>query len=127
MSLPFVGSEIGLVSNSDIRFQGTLHSINPNDSTVALEQGIPFFFREYFLKVAIATVIVLASQELTARISSHPFTVKSFGTEGRKGNPAEEIPASDQIFPYIVFKGTDIKDLFVISGPKVPEVSQVIL
>lgn len=44
--------------------------------------------------------------------------VKSFGTEGRKGNPAEEIPAADQVFPYIVFKGTDIKDLYVISGPK---------
>ena len=36
---PYVGSVIGLISKSDIRFQGTLHSINPNDSTVALEQG----------------------------------------------------------------------------------------
>lgn len=80
MNLPFVGSEIGLISNSDIRFQGILHSINPNDSTVALEQ------------------------------------VKSFGTEDRRVN--DRIPPSDQIFAYIVFKGSDIKDLYVISGPK---------
>ena len=79
MNLPFVGSEIGLISNSDIRFQGILHSINPNDSTVALEQ------------------------------------VKSFGTEDRR---SELIPPSDQIFSYIVFKGSDIKDLYVISAPK---------
>ena len=53
--------------------------------------------------------------------------VRSFGTEGRKGNPAEELPGSDQVFPYIVFKGSEIKDLYVISGPKLtdPAASQV--
>jgi hypothetical protein len=45
-------------------------------------------------------------------------TVKTFGTEGRKGNPAEEIPGADHVYPYILFKGSDIKDLYVISGPK---------
>jgi hypothetical protein len=39
MSLPYVGSVIGLISQNDIRFQGTLQSINPNDSTVTLVDG----------------------------------------------------------------------------------------
>ena len=51
--------------------------------------------------------------------------VTSFGTEGRRNNPSEEIPPTDQIFPYIVFKGTDIKDLYVISA-KAPEIPVVI-
>ncbi|KTW26625.1 hypothetical protein T552_02634 [Pneumocystis carinii B80] len=37
--------------------------------------------------------------------------VRSYGTEGRKGNPREEIPASENIFEYIVFRGSDVKDL----------------
>lgn len=64
---------------------GTLHEINSNDSTVALEN------------------------------------VTSFGTEGRKGNPDEEIPASDSVYEYIVFRGSDVKDLRVEEPPAVKE------
>ncbi|KAJ3184446.1 hypothetical protein HDU85_001751 [Gaertneriomyces sp. JEL0708] len=54
--------------------------------------------------------------------------VISYGTEGRKGNPAEEIPPSDDLYPFVVFRGSDIEDLHVMSaaaggnagGPKVP-------
>lgn len=39
--------------------------------------------------------------------------VVSYGTEGRIGLPDKEIPPQNQIFPLIVFKGTDVKDLKV--------------
>lgn len=69
----FIGSRISLVSKRDIRYVGTLHEINSENSTVALEQ------------------------------------VVSFGTEGRR--PGEEVPASDNVYEYIVFRGSDVKDL----------------
>ncbi|KAF4631787.1 hypothetical protein G7Y89_g6342 [Cudoniella acicularis] len=77
----FLGARISLVSRSDIRYVGTLHEINSESSTVALEN------------------------------------VSSFGTEGRKGNPDEEIPPSDSVYEYIVFRGSDVKDLRIEEAP----------
>lgn len=37
--------------------------------------------------------------------------VKCYGTEGRKANPSEEIPASDTLYDFIRFRGSDVKDL----------------
>ena len=74
-------ARISLISRSDIRYSGTLNSINSDDSTVSLEN------------------------------------VRSFGTEDRKSSPDEFVPASEQLYEYIVFRGTDVKDLRIEEGP----------
>ncbi|RWA05224.1 hypothetical protein EKO27_g9886 [Xylaria grammica] len=50
--------------------------------------------------------------------------VKSYGTEGRRGNPADEVAASDQIYEYIVFRGSDVKDLRIEETPAAPKENQ---
>ncbi|GAA5872398.1 hypothetical protein JCM16303_004506 [Sporobolomyces ruberrimus] len=75
MAAQFIGSVISLISKSDIRYQGVLHSIDPQAATVSLEK------------------------------------VRSLGTEGRKANPAEEVGPSDNVYDFIVFRASDVKDL----------------
>ncbi|KAK4580144.1 hypothetical protein LTR86_000347 [Recurvomyces mirabilis] len=77
----YIGSRISLISKSDIKYIGTLHEINSENHTVALE------------------------------------SVTSHGTEGRKGDPAEEISGSDHVYEYIVFRGSDVKELNIVAPP----------
>ncbi|KAG8526228.1 uncharacterized protein KY384_000221 [Bacidia gigantensis] len=65
--------------NDAVSYVGTLHEINSENSTVALEQ------------------------------------VKSYGTEGRS---EEEVPPSDNVYEYIVFRGSDVKDLRIEKEPE---------
>jgi len=76
---PLIGSRISLISKKNIRYEGTLYSINEQDATVALQN------------------------------------VKSYGTEGREqADPSGTfVPTQDAIHPYLVFRGSDIKDLHV--------------
>jgi len=76
---PLIGSRISLISKKNIRYEGTLYSINEQDATVALQN------------------------------------VKSYGTEGREQQDPTGtfVPTQDAIHPYLVFRGSDIKDLHV--------------
>jgi len=75
--IPYIGSKISLVSNAEIRYEGILHTLNTQESTISLQ------------------------------------SVRCFGTEGRK---EPEIPATYEVYDFIIFRGRDIKDLTVVEG-----------
>lgn len=37
--MPFIGSQISLISKSGIRYEGVLHTINMEESSIALQSG----------------------------------------------------------------------------------------
>jgi len=72
-----------VAGTNSARYVGTLHEINPEQSTIALED------------------------------------VLSFGTEDR---PVDKfIPPSPQKFEYIVFRGSDVKDIKINEDPIEPK------
>lgn len=81
--MPELGSKISLISKADIRYEGRLFTVDPEECTIALA------------------------------------SVRSFGTEERETK--FPVPAQTQVYDYILFRGSDIKEIRVIDNvPTLP-------
>lgn len=101
MDPPLIGSRISLISKNEIRYEGILFDINKLDTTIALKDG---------MKRKKITDIIITSHE--------PIAVRSFGTEGRDAE--KFVPASDKVYGFIKFRGSDIRDLHVHKAVEPP-------
>lgn len=87
--MPELGSKISLISKADIRYEGKLFTVDPNECTIALA------------------------------------SVRSYGTEDREvDNP---VPPQPQTYDFILFRGSDIKDIRVVTNqlPNDPAIVQM--
>ncbi|XKL59842.1 hypothetical protein PGB90_000858 [Kerria lacca] len=87
--MPEIGSRISLISKADIRYEGKLFAVDPEECTIALS------------------------------------SVRSYGTEDRE--TAYPVPAQGQLYDYILFRGSDIKDIRVLTTtiPNDPAIVQL--
>ncbi|XP_037904988.1 protein LSM14 homolog A isoform X8 [Hermetia illucens] len=89
--MPELGSKISLISKADIRYEGRLFTVDPQECTIALAN------------------------------------VRSFGTEDRETQ--YPIAPQSQIYDYILFRGSDIKDIRVVNNgmphPNDPAIMQM--
>ncbi|MCJ1303575.1 hypothetical protein MMC08_006385, partial [Hypocenomyce scalaris] len=60
----------------------------------------------------VGTLHEISSEHSTVALEQ----VVSYGTEGRR--PEDEVPPSDNVYEYIVFRGSDVKDLRIEEPPK---------
>lgn len=60
-----------------------------------------------YLHSYVGTLVEINSELSTVALEN----VSSYGTEGRMQRPEDEIPPSDSTYDYIVFRGSDVKDL----------------
>ncbi|CEQ40844.1 SPOSA6832_02503 [Sporobolomyces salmonicolor] len=114
-----------LFNGLQIRYQGVLHSIDPQAATVSLEKGAQLLSSlgqatrgcrragepsagSRCERAPFGSLWTRAAVLLTCSL---PNAVRSLGTEGRKANPAEEVPASENVYDFIVFRASDVKDL----------------
>jgi len=73
-----------------------------------------FSTRTNFSYSYVGTLIEINSEDSTVALEN----VTSFGTEGRRDNIADEVAPSDSVYEYIVFRGSDVKDLRIEEPPK---------
>lgn len=80
--MPELGSKISLISKADIRYEGRLFTVDPQECTIALAN------------------------------------VRSFGTEDRE--TPYPIAPQPTVYDYILFRGSDIKDIRVVNNVAIP-------
>lgn len=81
--MPELGSKISLISKADIRYEGRLFTVDPQECTIALA------------------------------------SVRSFGTEDRETQ--YPVAPQSQVYDYILFRGSDIKDIQILNNvPSLP-------
>ncbi|KAI4471820.1 scd6 protein-related [Holotrichia oblita] len=89
--MPELGSKISLISKADIRYEGRLFTVDPQECTIALA------------------------------------SVRSFGTEDR--DTSYPVAPQNQVYDYILFRGSDIKDIRVVNNvqtlPNDPAIMQL--
>eukprot|EP00871_Galdieria_phlegrea_P004248 jgi/Galph1/4824/GphlegSOOS_G3425.1 len=91
----YLGTRVSLISNSEIRYEGTLVDIDTK-----------------------------TFKRLDRRVLLTLQNVRTLGTEGRPRN-GPQIPPSPELYDYIVFRGSDIKDLQVLDPvPRLNSFSQ---
>ncbi|XP_013146684.1 PREDICTED: protein LSM14 homolog A [Papilio polytes] len=76
--MPELGSKISLISKADIRYEGRLFTVDPQECTIALA------------------------------------SVRSYGTEDRETQ--FPVAPQTQVYDYILFRGSDIKDIRVLNN-----------
>ena len=104
----YIGKKLTLISKSDIRYEGTLYSLDPQDSSLTLTGGasrlpIRGSWNRPSFSLAIADLTLPAPDRLVS-------AVRSFGTEGRRKEGPQILP-SNETYGSIIFKGSDIKDI----------------
>lgn len=71
-AMQLLGSKISLISKSEIRYEGILFTLNPNESTLALAKGKRLFSFFFFF---LSTCWIFSAGSMTACISLVLFIV----------------------------------------------------
>lgn len=100
---PFIGSKISLISRAEIRYEGILYQVDTKESTVTLAKGRFTHNTKFILKSSFFPSLLL---------------VRSFGTENRPSS--KHIPPRSEVYEFIIFRASDIKDLNVSEMPEEP-------
>lgn len=119
---PYIGSKISLISKAQIRYEGILSSVDTDRSTVALAKGRLILYRMrleavFTSQLSLKQNLLEFKKQLTCFMSfQHIFPVKSYGTEDRHTD--RPVPPKDEVYEFIIFRGSDIKDITVSEPPK---------